>query len=58
MSFFTRGPTKLMENENTTQIPNEIYDMLVALEIVHANFSGMKDSLNDAGKSFKFLLFS
>jgi hypothetical protein len=50
MSYFTRGPAKLIENENKTQIPSDIYDLLVALETVHANFAGMKDSLNDAGR--------
>jgi hypothetical protein len=50
MSCFTRGPAKIIEQENNTQIPSEIFNYLSALEVVHANFSGMKDSLSDAGK--------
>jgi len=50
MNFFTRGPAQLIENENPTEIPNDIYNNLIALEGIHANYAGMKDSLVDAGK--------
>ncbi len=49
MSYFVRGPAKLPDDANPTQIDTETYFTLVALETVHANFSGMKESLVDAG---------
>ena len=51
MSFFCRGPTQIIENENKTEIPDTIFNNLIALEQVHANFAGLTDSLNDAADS-------
>ena len=50
MNFFTRGPSQLPEGENPTEFNDEIYYNLLALETVHANYGGMKESLVDAGK--------
>jgi hypothetical protein len=50
MSYFTRGPAIVEDIKNPTQFPNDIYNLLVSMEQVHANFSGMKESLVDAGK--------
>jgi hypothetical protein len=50
MNYFTRGQLHSLDDENPTQFNDDIYHNLVALETVHANFSGMKESLVDAGK--------
>ena len=52
MNFFVRGPTQVIENENATDIPNEIYNLLISLEPVNAAFAGIKDSLSDAGRLY------
>jgi dynein heavy chain len=51
MSFFSRGPAKLPDEDNPTDIPDKEYHTLCCLEEVHANFSGMKESLSDAADS-------
>ena len=54
MNFFTRGPAQIPTEDNPTQMPSETYNILLTLETVHANYSGMKESLVDAGKEKDF----
>ena len=54
MTFFVRGPAKMEMVDNPTEFPDDIYFTLLALDDVHANYKGMKDSLVDAGKTFNF----
>lgn len=56
MNFFTRGPAQLEEDKNPTDFADDLYFKLCALEGVHSNFLGMKDSLSDAGMFLKFIL--
>jgi dynein heavy chain len=51
MNYFVRGPALQIKNDNPTEIPEDVYNDLIALEEVHANFAGMKESLSDPADS-------